>query len=248
MVDWDRVLATTQPIKLTGTLLRLVESQEQVATTQLVDSLAQQSLLEEMLESTKPPLRRGTEELHYLLSTPFRYPPLKHGSRFGKRSEPSLFYGSLETSTVLAEMAYYRFFFWYGMTEPPPGKINTQHTLFCTAYLTNRGLQLQNPPFASYTEVLTRPADYSQTQALGASLREAGIEAFEFLSARDPQHGINIALFAPAALTDIRPVFQDSWLCELTGEHVRFRDTHGKKVYDFSIATFRSNGELPWPS
>lgn len=87
-------------------------SQEQVATNQLVGSLERQAVLETLLEKTKPSLRVGTESLHYLLAMPFRYPPLKHGSRFGTRSAPSLFYGSQKIGTVLAESAYYRFLFW----------------------------------------------------------------------------------------------------------------------------------------
>lgn len=248
MVDWAGILASAQPIKLTGTLRRLVESQEQVATNQLVGSLAQQSVLEEMLESTKPPLRHGTEHLHYLLATPFRYPPLKFGSRFGKRSEPSLFYGSVETGTVLAEAAYYRFVFWYGMVEPPPGKLDTQHTLFGAEYHTEQGLQLQATPFVDHVQVLIHPTDYGPTQVLGTSMREAEIEAFEYPSARAPARGINVALFTPTALASHRPVFQDAWLCELTAEHVRFHPAHGREDYVFPLELFQIDGKLPWPS
>lgn len=247
MIDWNGVLAAAPPVPLAGTLQRLVESQEQVATNQLVASLARQSVLEEMLERTKPRLRPGTESLHYLLSTPFRYPPLKFGSRFGRRSEPSLFYGSRETRTALAEAAYYRFVFWYGMTVPPPGKLDTQHTLFGVDYKTERGLQLQHAPFAEHAVQLTHASDYSTSQALGASMRETGIEAFEYTSARDPQHGINVALFTPAALASPRPLFQDAWLCELTAAHVRFNAVHSPEGYDFPVEVFRVNGALPWP-
>jgi hypothetical protein len=247
MVEWASILASTQPIRLAGKLKRLVESQEQVATNQLVRSLAHQAVLEEMLEGTKPPLRHGTEDLHYLLATPFRYPPLQYGSRFGKKSEPSLFYGSLETRTVLAEAAYYRFIFWHGMVKPPPGKLNTQHTLFGVAYQTGRGVRLQAAPFADHNRELTHPADYGPAQALGATMREAGIEAFEYLSARDPQHGINVALFSPLALAGHRPEFQDAWLCESTAEHVRFHAAHGSDGYEFPLEMFQVNGELPAP-
>ena len=54
-----------------GEAIRVVESQEQVATNSLVDSLAEQSLLEEMLERSKPPLPADAEGLHYLPATPF---------------------------------------------------------------------------------------------------------------------------------------------------------------------------------
>lgn len=248
MVDWSAILAVAPPVVLAGTLRRLVESQEQVATNQLVSSLTRQSQLEEMLEATKPALRPGTEDLHYLLAAPFRYPPLKHGSRFGKRIEPSLFYGSWETRTVLAETAYYRFVFWHDMATPPSGKLDTQHTLFGADYRTERGLQLQHPPFAEHEAALTHPADYSQTQALGSDLRAADIAAFEFLSARDPGRGINVALLSPVAFANPQPIFQEAWLCELTGEHVRFQAAHGKEVYEFPIGIFQINGRLPRPS
>ena len=248
MVDWQACLADTPPVKLTGTLLRLVESQEQVATSQLVASLARQTLLEDMLEATKPRLRKGTESLHYLLATPFRYPPLKHGSRFGTRSEPSLFYGSLETRTVLAEAAYYRFVFWHGMATPPAGKLDTQHTLFGAAYRSGQGLQLQAPPFARHRAVLASLSDYRASQALGTAMRTAGIEAFEYISARDPQAGINVALFTPRALARKEPVSQEAWLCELSGERVRFRAARGRDLHDFPLGVFQVAGRLPWPA
>lgn len=246
-MGWGAVLASTRPTALGGSLQRLVESQEQVATNRLVDSLADQSVLEEMLEATKPALRPGTEGLHYLLATPFRYPPLKFGSRFGTRAEPSLFYGSLETPTLLAEAAYYRFVFWHGMVEPPPRKIDTQHTRFGADYRTERGLRLQDPPFTDHARVLTDRAQYGPTQALGAAMRAAGIEAFEYRSARDPEGGINVALFRPRALAVHRPVFEDRWLCELTAEQVRFHAVEGRDQYVFSIGLFEVDGRLPWP-
>jgi hypothetical protein len=248
VVDWHASLARIPPLKLAGTLLRLVESQEQVATNQLVGSLDRQALLEDMLEATKPPRRKGTESLHYLLATPFRYPPLKHGSRFGTRSEPSLLYGSLTPQTVLAEAAYYRFVFWHGMVTPPAGKLDTQHTLFGAAYRSGHGLQLQAPPFAAHRAALASPSDYRASQALGTAMRAAGIEAFEFVSARDPQGGLNVALFTPRALARKAPVGQEAWLCELTGERVQFRAAHRRDIHDFPLALFLVAGRLPWPA
>jgi hypothetical protein len=247
--DWSALIAAAKPLRIGGELQRLVESQEQVATVHLVSTLARQELLEEMLESVKPPLASGSEKLHYLLKTPFRYPPLEHGSRFGGPHEPSLFYGSLSTPTVLAEAAYYRFVFWHGMTTPPAEKITTQHTLFGARYRTERGLKLSEPPFARYKAVLADPAEYRPTQALGSLLREAGIEGVEYVSARDPDSGVNVALFTPSALTGRRrPTFQDGWLCELTAEQVHFSPKHGKGSYTFPLTTFLVRGRLPEPA
>jgi hypothetical protein len=248
VIAWDGCLADAKPAELAGVLLRLVESQEQVATNQLVSSLERQAVLEDLLETTKPRRRKGTESLHYLLATPFRYPPLKHGSRFGTRTEPSLFYGSLDIPTVLAEAAYYRFVFWTGMRTPPVGKLDTQHTLFGAAYQTRTGMQLQQPPFAQYREALQHPADYRASQALGSKMRANGIEAFTFLSARDMAAGINLALFTPLALAQPHPVSQEAWLGELTGERVTFRAAHGNAIHHFPIEAFQVGGRLPQPA
>lgn len=247
MADWDACLAQAGTGLIQGRLLRLVESQEEVATNQLVSSIERQVVLEELLEATKPRRRAGTERLHYLLATPFRYPPLKHGSRFGTRSEPSLFYGALSKEMVLAEAAYYRFVFWQGMTVPPDDKLVTQHTMFEAEYLASRGLQLHAPPFAAHADVLTHPSDYTTTQELGAKMRQAGIEAFEFTSARDPNHGTNVALFTPDALPRNDPLSREPWLCELTGTHAKFIAGHDRTVYGFPIELFLVGKWLPQP-
>ena len=51
---WAAVCGEARPRPLTGEILRLVESQEQVATNRLVATLAEQDLLESMLEASKP--------------------------------------------------------------------------------------------------------------------------------------------------------------------------------------------------
>lgn len=248
MPDWPALLDSAPRVQLQGEVLRLVESQEQVATNQLVSSLERQVLLEEMLESTKPPLRPGSERLHYLLATPFRYPPLRHGSRFGRRHEPSLFYGALGERTVLAEAAYYRFVFWYGMAIPPPRKLDTQHTLFAARYLGRNGIRLHQPPFESCNPLLRHRADYSATQALGTAMREAGIDLFEYHSARDRGAGLNLALYHPRPFTRKTPTRQDAWLCQLTAEHVRFRETGNGTLHDFALEQFLYRGHLPLPA
>jgi hypothetical protein len=234
---------------LGGELLRLVESQEEVATLLLVDTLVEQRRLEDLLEQVKPPLFAGTEHLHYLLATPFRYPPLAYGSRFGTRYEPGLFYGSLTISALLSEAAYYRFVFWAGMSEPPPsGKLNTQHNVFTADYRTERGLRLQAPPFARFAALLTARDSYEATQQLGREMRTAGIEAFEYSSARDAAGGLNVALFAPQALASVRPKQITSWLTEIHAEAVTFSERGSREVASFPIEQFLVNGRLPLPA
>lgn len=248
MQDWDACLALAPPRSLSGILLRLVESQEQVATSRLVGSLERQEVLEELLERTKPRTRPGAERLHYLLATPFRYPPLPWGSRFGSRAEPSLFYGAHDTTTLLWEAAYYRLLFWHGMVVPPARKLASQHTLFAASYRTERGLCLQDEPFAAHRAVLSAPADYRASQALGGAMRRAGIEAFEYQSARDPEGGLNVALFTPLAFALPAPLRQEAWLGEVDAERVRFRAVHGGSALVFELGRFLVDGRLPQPA
>lgn len=245
---WAEVGDAAPVAPLEGDLVRLVESQEQVATNRLVDTLEEQALLESLLEAAKPALPKAAGGLHYLLATPFRYPPLRHGSRFGGRFEPSLFYGALTTPTVLAESAYYRLVFWHGMAVAPSSPLTTQHTLFGARWQCTRGLRLHAAPFDRWRELLVDPADYRATQQLGSAMRAAGIEAFEYLSARDPGRGFNVALFGPASLASRRPTFTQAWLAETGASGVRFYGAEERVLQRFSLEQFLVAGRLPMPA
>lgn len=250
MIDiWAACSGESVPRSIGGELLRMVESQEQVATTTLVDNLAEQAMLEELLELVKPPLRPGAERLHYLLASPFRYPPLTHGSRFGSRFEPSLFYAGRALAPTLAETAYYRYAFWTGMEQPPPsGRLLTQHTLFRARYRTDRGLHLNERPWSGLERTLRHPSEYQPTQELGKRMRSAKVEAFEYVSARDPECGVNVALFTPDALVSRRPLAQQPWLCETREDTVSLSANSGRDLYLFPITYFLVGGALPRPA
>jgi hypothetical protein len=245
---WAECSARVAPIPLSGEVVRLVESQEQVATNSLVRTLAEQALLEDLIEASKPRVPPAARGLHYLLATPFRYPPLPWGSRFGRRFEPSLFYASRAIDTALAESAYYRFVFWSGMQTPPSTPLDTRHTLFTVAIQAAKAVQLQCAPFDEFSAALMDRRDYSATQALGSALREAGIDALEYRSARDPGAGINVALFSAEALGATLPTIQDEWLCSTAAERVTYYSRTGGGVRDFSRATFLVEGMLPLPA
>jgi hypothetical protein len=240
----DELVQTT----LEGEVIRFVESQEQIATNAIVDTLDEQSQLEGLLEKSKPPLFPGTTGLHYLLATPFRYPPLKQGSRFGTRMESSLFYGSIDLSAALSETAYYRFVFWKGMENPPPsGKFTTEHTLFGASYRTKKGLQLQNNPFIPYQDILQSPNDYNDTQQLGVNIRAEGIQGFEYVSARDPDKGLNIGIIKPDIFSKATPSWQEAWICDTRENEVSFF-SKGKSPSVHKLESFLIDEMLPIPA
>ncbi|BBB27558.1 RES family NAD+ phosphorylase [Amphritea japonica] len=247
---WQACDGVEQIKPIAGTLYRLVESQEQVATTGYVDTLEEQAILEKLLEASKPDYPEEiTAGLHYLLSTPFRYPPLEWGSRFGSKYEPSLFYGGELLESTLAESAYYRFVFLLAMEGEPPGKrLNTEHTLFTVTYSTQRGILLQHSPFNTYADQLTHPQDYASSQALGTEMRKAGVEAFQYLSARSTESGVCAALYTATAFTHNQPDTTAQWLCELTTTGVTFKAVASPRTYHYPLSQFAVDGELPLPA
>ena len=96
-----------------GQAWRFVEAQHRVSTLKLVDSLAEQAALEDILEETKPPVPQECRHLDYLLSTPFRYRPYPNGSRVRRAGlTPGVWYGAERPETAAAEMVFFRFLFY----------------------------------------------------------------------------------------------------------------------------------------
>jgi hypothetical protein len=245
---WRRALARATPGTLMGTLKRIVENQEQKVTLSLTDSLSEHDVLEALIEKSKPPAAShdGLARFDYLLRSPWRYPPLKWGSRFGRRFEPSLFYGSLSNRALFAEAAYYRLVFLDGMQKPFQARVISQFTIFEAMYRTAHGYDLARPPFARHEAVLRDKSHYLPCQALGSVLREKGVEAILYLSARAPGEAINIALFSPAALRSRKHQNPRHGLAESRVDGVSFR--FGKEVLDYPRENFLVNGLLPIPA
>lgn len=251
-MQWHSIRLDEHIKAISGTLYRLVESQEQVATLGYVDTLEEQVLLEAMLEDVKPSYPDDIDpliELDYLLKTPFRYPPLDWGSRFGQTNEPSLFYGGSTIHVTLVEAAFYRFVFWLSIQgEPPKSQLRTQHTLFSARYLSSTGLALNQPPFDEFECVLTDQSNYVESQQLGKKMREIGIHAFQYSSARDPKRETCIGLFTPEPFVDTKPLEKNHWFCELTATQVSFKRKGDSEIHTFLLEHFLLDGDLPLPA
>ncbi|WP_100656940.1 RES family NAD+ phosphorylase [Alteromonas flava] len=246
---WQVSKAEDQITPLAGLLYRLVEGQEHAATLSLVDTLEEQVLLEDLLEQVKPPEASAYNHYHYLLRTPFRYPPLPWGSRFGRQHEPSLFYGGLSVMAVLAECAYYRFVFWQSMQgRPPKPMLRSEHTLFSAEYQCERGLQLQSQAFIAFRDMICNKSNYLAAQQLGSDMRSNNITAFEYPSARSVQPTTCIGLFSPAAFKQPKPLAMWHWVSEVGAETAAFKATEESQVTCFRRADFCLDGTLPIPA
>ena len=82
---WTQDALRSEARPYAGPAWRFVEARHRVSTLKLVDSLAEQAALEEILEATKPPLPEDCRALDYLLATPFRYRPYRRDRGFAGR-------------------------------------------------------------------------------------------------------------------------------------------------------------------
>lgn len=248
---WERCDGAETVRRISGRAWRVVEGQHVVSTRKLVDSREEQEILESLIDDHKPPLPTdpAIDGLHYLLSTPFRYPPLRHGSRFSTRNEPAIWYGSARLRSALAETAYYRLLFLEG-TSAELGPLVLEVSAFRASYRTPRGVDLCRGPFEAHHETLAAPDSYTQTQRLGAAMRASGVEAFRYPSARDAVDGVNIGLFTLRTFASKLPDSPENWSAVLDREGVEFvkKDFFERRTFRFPRAQFEVNGKLPAPA
>jgi hypothetical protein len=229
---------------------RAVEDQSVNATRQLVDSDAEQAALEELIDGVKPPWPDSPRlrGLHYLLRTPFRYPPLRHGSRFGTRGERGIFYAAETKPTVLAEKAYYQLVFLEGTHARFARPVTQSLTLFRVGIATGHGADLTLPPFAEFEALISSKTSYGASQPLGKDLRAFGVEVIAYRSARDPERGRNFALLEPA----FRPkklLQSERWICTSSRERIELKPGLGANGTPLSWprGVFEHEGALPLP-
>lgn len=249
---WTICNGSDQITTLQETAWRLIEAQHILATRKLVDSQFEQEILEELIDQVKPALfGKEFEGLHPLLYTPFRYPPLQYGSRFGTRSERSIWYGSLKLTTAMAEKAFYQFNF-LRAAQAEFGIVAISLTAFSTPIKTMKGINLVEPPFLHYKSSISSPNDYKISQTLGHSMRLAKVEAFHYMSARDPEHHTNIGVFTPRAFLQKKPIPSSfhTWQCIINHHVVEFirLSEIKKETISYSLNQFLVDNELPFPA
>jgi hypothetical protein len=203
---------------------RVVESQSQFCTMKIVDTSDEQDLLESELDGSKRTVPASCRHLNYLLSTPFRYAPYPHGSRFRRRRQrEGCFYASDGVATAVVEAAFYQLLFFLdapGMKRPANPQPRTAiHVPVATA----KALDLTQPPLNADGARWEHPTDYRACQELADNARVAGVEALRYRSVRDPAQGMNVALLSPAAFRGTAPDRSQTWRLFLREDRVQAR-------------------------
>lgn len=227
----DAVSSEARPWR--GAVWRMVEAQHIASTMKLVDTLAEQDVLESLLESSKPRNPVATKGLDYLLATPFRYYPQRTGSRFRAVTDPGVFYGAETEKTAAAELGYWRWRFLKEATQLK--KLDpVAHTAF-QAEISTQAIDLRLAPFNVDQTVWQHPNDYSRTQDFARTVRTAGAGAIFYHSVRDPDAGLCIALLTPTGFARKKPLVQQTWFLAVSQNGVIWKDTQSR-VHSFLFA------------
>ena len=213
-ITWTpRAVASSAALR-TLEVWRAVEWQHIASTIRLVDTQAEQELLEDILEETKPRAPARIASMDYLLATPFRYRPPPGGSRFRAEADPGVFYAAEETRTACAELGYWRWRFIMdsaGLESFGP----VPHTVF-QARVQGTTVDLRRKPFNRDARKWTSPSDYSATQAFASVARSANVAVIRYESVRDPKRAGCAAVLDWHAFSPNRHLTSQKWLLTVT--------------------------------
>jgi hypothetical protein len=215
---------------------RVVESQARNSTRQLTDSDEEQEHLEDMVEKSKPPYVKGSETLNYLIKTPFRYPPLKEGSRFGNKYEHGIFYASLELKTALCEKAFWVLNVLLDSEEEfapffPP------ITSFKVNVTSAKTLDLTKGKWLKEKNKISNPKSHTHSQKIGDAARDKKVEVIKFFSARE-EGGINLAVLTPNVFLQKKPKQQKHLSVYVDQKNVSFTCDVSNIKHSFSVDDF----------
>ncbi|MES2661999.1 MAG: RES family NAD+ phosphorylase [Pseudomonadota bacterium] len=195
---------------------RGVEAQHIVATMKLVDFLEEQQILEEILESSKPPLPLNSKNNHYLLTTPFRYPSM-HPSRFRKAHALGIWYGAENLRTACVEVGYWRWRFLIDSDGLRNTELVSQHTFF-QAKITGTSIDLSVPPWNELQQYW-KSDDYTNCQTIAMEARSRRIQWIRYESVRGPVSHC-AAVLSSECLNLHEPQIQQHWICKATQKTV----------------------------
>ena len=225
-----------------GSLWRLIEEQSRPATMRLVDTDAEQAVLEDLLEESKPPVPEACRHLDYRLWSPFRYGRYPRSSRFRRAGPtPGVWYGSEHVTTALAEAVWGTLQFYSASTETPLPRRPVHRTAIEARVKAPLAVDLTDPGWAGRGR-WDDPDDYSDCLALAEQVRKEGVEAIRYRSVRDPEARANVAVLTCPAFEKPAQTASQSWqilfrpglvraYCETT------RSNHSYAVGDRTLTT-----------
>ena len=194
-----------------GQLWRVIEGQYRPATVRIVDTDAEQTVLEEILEASKPPVPEECRHLDYQFWSPFRYGRYPRASRFRRAGRtPGVWYGSEAVITAVIESLWSAVRFYAASPETSLPRNPVTHTAVAA--------EVETPFAADLTEATLAglgrwedPDDYADCLDLADQVRKTGGEAIRYRSVRDPEARANVAVLHCAGFAKAAPVTSQTW-------------------------------------
>jgi hypothetical protein len=243
---WTPAALSSELREYQGECWRLVEAQHQVSTLNLVDTLAEQSVLEELIEETKPSIPLECRHLDYLLATPFRYgAPYPQGSRFRRAGMTlGVYYAAERPATAVAEMAFYRLLFFAESPSTPWPADASELTAFSATVATRALVDLTMPPMNEAREHWTSIATYESCQNFADVVRQAEGDIIRYLSVRDPEGGCNLAVLMCRAFAEPRPIDRQTWRLRLSASGIQAICEFPRSALEFEPETFAADPRI----
>lgn len=243
---WTPAALLSEKRAVSGNWWRLVEAQHHVSTMKLVDTIEEQSLLEDILETSKKTFPPECQGLDYLLATPFRYgSAYPHGSRFRRAGfTEGVYYAALKVETALAEMAFYRLLFYAESPATPLPSNAAEYTAFSVRLGSTHGLDLTKSPLSRDEKHWMARQDYQPCQALADAARLAKLEAIIYRSVRDPGQGVNVAVLSPRAFAEKAPLERRTWRIRLAKSGVQALCDFPRQRLGFTAADFADDTRM----
>jgi hypothetical protein len=231
---WTLHAVESEARRATRRLWRAVEAQHVASTLRLVANVEEQLVLERLLDRSKPGVPGDAADLHYLLSTPFRYTsPI--GSRFRAAADSGVWYGAERERTACAELGFWRWRFLMdtdGLNELGP----SPQTVFRAA-IEGRMVDLTAAPFKRSRADWTNPGDYSASQRFGLLARQANLDAIRYESVRDPDHAGAVAVLRPSCFKPRTPLEQHIWFLTVRRDAAIWQ--RDRQTHEFSAREWR---------
>lgn len=213
----------------------------------LTDNSAEQALLEQILEETKPRLPDECAHLHYLLSTPFRYRPYPAGSRFRRAGmTPGVWYGAEAIETAVAEVAFYRCLFYLESPATPFPDDASEFTAIQAELRASLSLDLTRPPFDASAGAWENPTNYQHCQTMAEQARDAGITLIRYRSVRDPLAGAAVAVMSCRVFARHEPssAQRRTWRLRISRVGVQALQEYPPLRLDFPADVFNADSRL----
>jgi RES domain len=242
---WTQDALQSSITKLKGKCWRVVEAQHRISTMKITDTLAEQAVLEDLLEETKPLIPKECRHLDFLLLTPFRYSAKNsYGSRFRRpNAENGVFYAAEQPSTAMAETAFHRILF-YAESPATPWPTNaSEYTAFSCAFKSDRVTDIARKPYLNNAG-LYHLCDYSTSQAFADAARSFGFEIVKYKSMRDPKGLANLAILHCTVFTKPEPLDRMSWRLHLDAHGARALCESPRLSIEYDRTAFASDPRL----